>query len=82
MSPRPRRYRGGGVRAPKETNVRTCPVCGAKKGQTCFKLTDRSFRELSVTHTTNSRKQAAAKRAAQPTPPDLRPMVLDETYDR
>lgn len=82
MSPRPRRYRGGGLRAPKEVNVRTCPVCGAKRGETCFKLTDKSFRELTVTHTTNNRKRAAEARKAKPTPPDFRPMVLDETYDR
>ena len=34
------------------------------------------------THTTHNRERAAAARAAKPTPPDFRPMVLDETYDQ
>lgn len=81
MSPRARRYGGGGLRAPKEVNTRTCHVCGAKKGETCFRLTSKSFLEMKVTHTTHNRKRAAEKRAAKPTPPDFRPMVLDATYD-
>lgn len=83
VSPRSRRYGGGGLRAPKEVNVRTCPVCGAKKGETCFKLTDKSFRELQVTHlTAGKRRLAEARKAAAETPPSQRPMALDKTLDR
>lgn len=75
-------FRYGKPRPPKEVNVRTCPVCGAKKGEVCFKLTSKAFFELPLTHTTYRRNRVAAKGAAKPTPPDFRPMVLDETYDR
>jgi hypothetical protein len=84
VSPRPRRYGGGGLRAPREVNKSKCHVCGAEKGDTCFVLTANSFRELSETHRTRERKKRAETRRkqARPTPPDFRPMVLDETYDR
>jgi hypothetical protein len=38
---------------PKELNAGTCPVCGAKQGQTCFILGGRSgrrFLELAKVH--------------------------------
>jgi hypothetical protein len=78
VSPRPRRYGGGGLRAPKEVNKTKCPVCGAEKGDTCFVLTDRSFRELRVTHRSKERQRAAAQKKALSMEAD-RPMALDRT---
>lgn len=55
-----RKTSGNGVtrraRRPKQkkVNLKTCPQCGAKPGQTCFVLTEKVFRELSETHTTAS----------------------------
>jgi hypothetical protein len=74
MSPRSRRYGGGGLRAPKEVNTRKCHVCGAEKGDTCFVLTEKTFRELRETHRTAERKRAALLAAEK-----NRPMVLDRT---
>lgn len=42
---------------PKEVNKRPCPVCKAKEGETCFRLTATSFIELNETHATVLRKK-------------------------
>jgi len=123
-----RRYNSGGVgkaipvkRDPKHVNLRKCKTCGAKRGQTCIRLTATRMIELTHTHSgievrrdefverltpgqidgrrkstpsLDARYQARQSRNARRkdnvnggppmkvTPPDLRPMALDETYDR
>jgi hypothetical protein len=34
----------------KQVNIRRCPVCGAKPGESCFVLTATRFIELNETH--------------------------------
>lgn len=38
------------TRSSKQVNNRPCPVCGAKRGQTCFVMTSARFIELKETH--------------------------------
>lgn len=55
-------------RAPvKEKNRATCPVCGASAGESCFVLTDKVFRELSKTHTSQQAPRAR-QQIAKPVP--------------
>jgi hypothetical protein len=37
-------------RTKQHVNLKTCKTCGAKAGQTCFRLTGRSFVEFNHTH--------------------------------
>lgn len=53
-----------GEKAKKQVNVRKCPKCGAKPGQTCFVLTADKFIELNETHTTRTAKQSQAKKTS------------------
>lgn len=53
-----------GEKAKKQVNVRKCPKCGAKPGQTCFVLTADEFIELNETHTTRTAKQSQEDREA------------------
>lgn len=51
--------------AVKEKNRAICPVCGAAVGESCFVLTDKVFRELSKTHTSQQAK-TPRQQAARP----------------
>lgn len=60
-------------RAPREVNKKKCHVCGAEKGDTCFRLTEKSFIELRKTHRTQAREARVLQAERD------RPMVLDRT---
>ncbi|MEV7132146.1 hypothetical protein AB0N24_04575 [Arthrobacter sp. NPDC093128] len=62
------RRRSGSGPSMKEKNRATCPVCGAKEGDSCFVLTDKVFRELSKTHTSQQRVRGARQQTAKPVP--------------
>lgn len=80
-----------GVMRPRQArsiwvNTRTCPECGAKPGQRCFVLTNRTFRELRETHTEHSvLKDYYRERPAPPSAEELATRkkstdVLDARY--
>jgi hypothetical protein len=75
-----------GAKAKKQVNIRKCPKCGAKPGETCFVLTADKFIELNETHTPQTAQQNKAKatRAShQPTTPPAQRRstpVLDARY--
>jgi hypothetical protein len=67
--------------AVKELNTRRCPVCGAKKGQTCFVLTGTRFIELKTTHATQAREAGIPLPKQRVARPPRTPMALDKTLD-
>ena len=67
------------LKPPKEVNKKKCSTCGALPGLTCVKMGAKTFYELPLTHATYRKRRIEEARKAKPTPPEHRPMVLDET---
>lgn len=74
------------ARTRKRVNVDTCPVCGAKRGETCFVMTASRFLELDETHTGKSVRADEQRGPRNPapdrkkTPVKLSTPVLDAQY--
>lgn len=87
--PRPRKSLVHRETPRKQLNTHRCTVCGAKRGEPCFRLTATSFIELKTTHASQIMLQTEAQGALQPRrkrrqwdrSPDHQPMALDATYD-
>lgn len=53
-----------------QVNTATCPECGAKRGESCFIMTDTRFVELSRTHTGRGALKGTVKSAPVPARPE------------
>lgn len=59
------------VTRPKgQVNIGTCPECGAKRGESCFTMTDTRFIELTKTHTGRGAPKGSVKSVPVPAQPE------------
>lgn len=58
------------VRPKGQVNTATCPQCGAKRGESCFSMTDTRFIELRETHTGRGARKGDVKTAPVPSRPE------------
>lgn len=58
------------VRPKGQVNTGVCPECGAKRGESCFVMTETRFVELKETHTGRSARQGEVKSAPAPAKPE------------
>lgn len=57
------------VRPKGQVNTSMCPVCGARRGETCFVMTPTRFVELAETHTGLSARKGDVSPQARPQGP-------------